>query len=267
MKNWPFVLGGIVVLLIIIGSFFLFFKGGQEQRVEKQAVVEKQVEPPEITARPFFSFQPRDDGRAIQISVSGISTEQKIDYEITYQTAADLTQGIGGPVALEPGQSFYTREHIFGTCSKNVCTYDKGVGNGSWRATVAKGLEVYELSGSWRLQSAGAKLEKLGIDGKFVFEIEAGSLLKSFFVITAENSSLPKNLPQGTRLVAGPFTILASETVSLKKPARVSFTGKSGTNFQILQISSANPDWTTLQTTNTSATTSTFGTLVLVEKI
>ncbi len=267
MKNWPFVLGGIVVLLLIVVSFFLFFRGGQEQNVAEQATAEKQVEPPEIQARPFFTFSPRGDGRAIQISISGISSEQEIDYEITYTTAAGLTQGIGGPVAQELGQTFYTREHIFGTCSKNVCTYDKGIGNGKWRATIAKGLETYELAGVWKLQSLGTQSLKLGLDGKFELQVEPATFSKSVFVIIAENSSLPKNLPSGVRLVSGSFTITPAETVSFKKPAKVSFVGGSAANFEILQISSQSPDWTTLQTSESSAATSTLGTFVLVEKI
>ena len=267
MKNWPFILGGVVVLFLIIGGFLMIFKVGQEQKLTDQTTVEKQVEPPEIQARPFFTFSPRGDGRAIQISISGISPDQKIDYEITYTTVAGLTQGIGGPVATELGQTFYTREHIFGTCSKNVCTYDKGVENGKWRTTIAKGLEIYELSGDWRLQNLGTQSIKLGLDGKFEFQAEPATFSKSVFVITSENSSLPKKLPEGVRLIAGPLTILASDTVSFKKPAKVFFPKNTSTNVQILQISAKNPDWTPLETINTTASTSSLGTFALVEKI
>ena len=274
MKHWPFVFGGFATLIIIgVLGFFLFSSKGQSKTTQQSQGELEQVQPPDIDARPFFFFAPRSDGRAIQISISGISEGTKIDYEITYKTGAGLEQGIGGPVALEPGQTFYTREHIFGTCSKNVCTYDKGVENGKWSATITQGNKFFELSGGWRLQNPGTKSASIGLPDKFDLSLETGTLTKSLFLITSENSSLPKKLPEGIKAVFGPFTIASSEQVSLKKPAKVSFNTEKTTNFQILQISTGQTDWKPLETTfdsagkSATASTSTLGTFILVEKI
>lgn len=274
MKNWPFVFGGLASLVLLIVGGFFWFSGGNLSRKPATEPVQEQVPPPEISLRPFFSFAPRDDGKAIQISISGILPDTKIDYEITYKTGAGIEQGIGGPVALESGQSFYSREHIFGTCSKNVCSYDSGVEYGKWKATIEKGLEIYELVGSWRLQNLGGKVGKLGFNNEFELDIESGTFSKSFFVITTQNSSLPKNLPKEAKFITGPFTLLPAKEINFKKSGQVAFFGESlSQNAKILQISSTTPSWTPLETkidpakNFATATTSAFGTFVLVEKI
>lgn len=272
-KHWPFFIGGLLVLVLIgVLGFFLFSSKGQSKTTQQLQGELEQVQPPEIDARPFFSFAPRSDGKAIQISIAGIFQGAKIDYEITYKTGAGLEQGIGGPVALEAGQTFYTREHIFGTCSKNVCTYDRGVENGKWSATITQDNKFFELSGGWRLQNPGTKAMDIGLPDKFALLQDAGTLAKSLFLITSENSSLPKKLPEGVKAVSGPFTVAASETVNLKKPGKVSFNTEKTASLQILQISTGETDWKPLETNppaggTATTSTSTLGTFILVEKI
>lgn len=272
IKHWPFFLGGLLIIALIgiLGYFLVFSKSGAKSQDAGEIV---EVEAPEISSRPFFSFAPRDDGKAIQVSISGIASNMQIDYEITYKAGSGLEQGIGGPAVAEVGQSFYTREHIFGTCSKNVCTYDKGVEFGKWKASVQQKNQVYELEGEWRLQNPGTKAIALGFEDKFKLTVDAGTFSKSLFVITSQNSSLPKKLPEGVKGVLGPFTIAASEAITLKKPAVVSFSTTDGTNLQILQLSTGEVDWklqetkTDTATNSITAAASTFGTFILVEKI
>lgn len=103
--------------------------------------------------------------------------------------------------------------------------------------------------------------------------VDVGTFSKSAFIITTENSSLPKKLPEGVKLIAGPFTITVSAPVDLKRILPVSFNNVTGVNLQILQFSTGETNWKSLETqtdsvtTTATATTSTFGTFVLVKKI
>lgn len=103
LKHWPFFAGAVMALVLIGVLGYVFVFSGQQSK--KSADVDKviKVEAPEIVLRPFFSFAPRDDGRAIQVSISDIADNMQIDYEITYTTGAGLEQGIGGPAAVEQG--------------------------------------------------------------------------------------------------------------------------------------------------------------------
>lgn len=69
----------------------------------------------------------RADKRALIVNFTNLQNASLVSYLLTYQT---YTQGEGARGSLNlTGSSSKTQELLFGTCSKNVCTYHKGISN------------------------------------------------------------------------------------------------------------------------------------------
>jgi hypothetical protein len=202
----------LVVLLVLgIGVFFAF-NAIRSARSPAPKVIEPKKEAPETMLRPYFFLSPRSDGKAFTIKVTKIPESSKIDYEITYLTEG-ITQGIIGQVVPGQGKDFYQREHIFGTCSKNVCKYDRNVEFGKWKANIETKENIYEMFSDWHLQKfdlAGGKIE---LADKFTIEVSKGGFKKTTWTISQENNSLPSSLPSGLRVTAGPLSVGASDSL------------------------------------------------------
>ena len=69
----------------------------------------------------------RGDRRALLLTISGMENCKSLSYKLTY-TANGVPQGVMGKIdpALEPTAK---RELLFGTCSRGVCTYHRGLAN------------------------------------------------------------------------------------------------------------------------------------------
>lgn len=75
----------------------------------------------------YISPKLRADRRALVVYFSNLQNASSVSYLLTYQTR---TQQEGAQGALKlTGASTASQELLFGTCSKNVCTYHKGVSN------------------------------------------------------------------------------------------------------------------------------------------
>lgn len=221
-KNLPVILViAFGLFVIILGIVFLFRLIGTSQKQAKIGAQEKILQAPDILDRPYVTLFSRSDGRAVIVRIAKIPRGAQIDYEITYLTEG-VTQGIVGQVGLEEGQEVYEREHIFGTCSKNVCKYDKNVEFGKWNAKIDLPDRFYEIGSDWHLQRlASGKIE---LKDKFTIAVPGGGFSKSSYTIAHETQGMPAVLPQDTKLMAGPFHFSASE--KLNKNATVSLVQK-----------------------------------------
>jgi len=204
----------ILVLISVLGIFFALRISRSSKPVQPK-VVEPKKEAPEITARPFFLLTPRSDGKAVIIKVTKIPKDAKIDYEITYLTDG-VTQGIIGQVVPAQGENFYEREHIFGTCSKNVCKYDRNVEFGEWKANIQTSENIYETGSNFHLQKIDSVGGRIELANKFTIDVTKGGFKKSTWTISYENNSLPSALPTGLRLQAGPFSVGSSNSLNLQ---------------------------------------------------
>ena len=202
------------ILLIILGlGIFFAIRIIRSSKPAQPAVAEPKREVPEITLRPFFFLTPRSDGKAFTLKVTRIPKDAKIEYEVTYLTDG-VTQGIIGQVVPEQGKDFYEREHIFGTCSKNVCKYDRNVEFGKWKASIETKENIYEMVGDFHLQKfdfAGGKIE---LADKFTVEVPKGGFKKITWTISQGNNSLPSSLPSGMMTTVGPFSVGSSDSLS-----------------------------------------------------
>lgn len=204
---------GFGLLVLIIGGVFLFQLIGKASKQGQLSKQEKVEETPDISERPYVTLSPRADGRAVVIKIGKIPRGAQIDYEITYITEG-VTQGIVGAVAIEPGQDVYEREHAFGTCSRNVCKYDKNVEFGKWTAKIDLADRFYSIGSDWHLQRlTGGKVE---LKDKFSVNIPSGGFAKASYTMVHENQGLPSVLPQAVKLISGPFHFSAAEKLNKK---------------------------------------------------
>lgn len=66
----------------------------------------------------------RVDRRALVVNFSGLTRTTSVVYTLSY-TAAGVGQGVSG--TIKPIEDLTSRELLFGTCSKNVCTYNRNI--------------------------------------------------------------------------------------------------------------------------------------------
>ncbi len=100
---------------------------------------------------PFGLLTPRPDGNALVLVLKRTSGFDLISYELAYN-AEGIDRGVIGEINTKEKRGEYTQEILFGTCSKNVCKYDKGVENGTLILHIRKGKLGYKMNTQWRLQ-------------------------------------------------------------------------------------------------------------------
>ncbi len=124
----------VVVLILIVGGGAYFILGrnsGTEQPTQEE---EQQVK--EISASDIgLSLKPRADNRAVIMTINKLSGISTIEYEVNYNAEntdpeaggeGDVPRGVvASPIQVKSGESSVTREILLGTCSANVCKYDK----------------------------------------------------------------------------------------------------------------------------------------------
>ncbi len=77
-------------------------------------------------AIPELDFYLEEQKTAVGFRVSNISQYESLDYQIIYQTEG-IEKGIGGNIVLKGENEILRNDLILGTCSQQVCVYDKGI--------------------------------------------------------------------------------------------------------------------------------------------
>lgn len=135
MKKLPLIL--IIVVLIILGAGLIFAKqmnnkgpAATPTPAPEQNVLEKIKEDSlEVT------FTPRSDNRAFTLEIKNLKEKDysSFEYEVSYDAESSeepgqiITQGSASREPIVVTGDDFSREILLGTCSKNVCKYDKGV--------------------------------------------------------------------------------------------------------------------------------------------
>ena len=73
----------------------------------------------------FSGAKLRNDRLAVIVTFLNLARFANVDYTLTY-TANGIDQGVQGSIPTNENANV-TRELLFGTCSKNVCTYHRGI--------------------------------------------------------------------------------------------------------------------------------------------
>ncbi len=193
-----FVLGAF----ILVGGFFLLRgKNDDSAPGDEESVVEIPFD-----QRPVVSLTPTEDGHYLIMKMTDLGLEAAtLDYEILYDTADGITQGVPGTSELNSAE--VERDILLGSESSGKFRYDEGVSEGTitLRFRNSKGKLVGKLSTQWHLQTDTDKLTSN--DGKFSFEL--GEESDAWF-ITMSTFGTPQGLLGEP--AHGPYGVFSSDT-------------------------------------------------------
>jgi len=200
-KFLPFVLFGAGVL-VLVGMWWMLREKKPATLVEEEEEVVREVE---LGMRPVVSLTPRSDGHWLDMKIEDIRVEaMSMDYELLYETATGITQGVPGTVKLE-GKTEVEREILLGSESSGKFRYDEGVEGGTLtlRFRGDSGKLIGKLTTEWHLQTGTDELTSM--DGLFSFML--GRASDEYFV-TMESFGL---FGEELTPVAGPYGVFSSD--------------------------------------------------------
>lgn len=187
---------------------------------------------------PYALIYPRRDGNALVLNLKRTGSYDSISYELAYTSNPDETvvkgskisedgdnknasgsidRGVMGSIDTKEKKGEYEQEILFGTCSKNVCKYDKGVENGTLTLHIVRassgGKEkvAYRMVTQWHLQKPDVALGNLTSgDGHLVYKINGDrqTLSNIGFTIINDLTGVPK-LPSGKTVTGKVYSINA----------------------------------------------------------
>ncbi|TSC64759.1 MAG: Uncharacterized protein G01um101493_20 [Microgenomates group bacterium Gr01-1014_93] len=185
---------------------------------------------------PYAILSPRRDGNALLLNLKRTSSYDEITYELSYTSKVDETtegdttklrpskksvtdegevqtgsidRGVVGTIDTKQKSQEYEQEILFGTCSKNVCKYDKGVENGTLALKIRKGQKLYKMITQWHLQKPDVALGKLSSgDGHFEFNMNSNreDLAQIGFSIINDLTGVPK-LPDKAQVLGKVYAL------------------------------------------------------------
>lgn len=231
----------LVVGLVVLGILGWF--GVQKLIVKPQDPIEE-IDLSFDPEGPYALLFPRRDGNALVLNLKRTSSYDSISYELAYTSNPDETvvagtkitedgdnqavsgsidRGVIGSIDTKQKKGEYEQEILFGTCSKNICKYDKGVENGTLTLRIKKGNKVYRMVTQWHLQKPDVALGSLTSgDGHLVYKIEGDRQVLSNigFTIINDLTGLPK-LPAGKSILGKVYSLNTPIAKELK-PGKVS---------------------------------------------
>ena len=200
-----------LVIFILMAGFF----GYQKFFTKTGSTLE--VDLPFDPEGPYALLIPRRDGNALILNLKRTSNYNAISYELAYTAKPDevvvkgqkndeggssdsIDRGVVGTIDTKQKKGEYEQEILFGTCSKNVCKFDKGVENGTLTLHIRKGREAFRMITQWHIEQPDVALGSLTSgDNHFTYSIkDAGREELSLIGYTIINdlTGLPK-LPEG----------------------------------------------------------------------
>lgn len=215
----------VVLILIGIGSVLAFQKiaSGPAGPVEEVDLI---FDP----EGPYAMLFPRRDGNALVLNLKRTSSYTSISYELAYTSNPDETivkgtktsneedgsnasgsidRGVMGTIDTKEKKGEYEQEILFGTCSKNVCKYDKGVENGTLTLHIKKGNKAFRMITQWHLQKPDVALGNLTSgDGHLVYKVDGDrqELSNIGFTIINDLTGVPK-LPLGKEVLGKAYAL------------------------------------------------------------
>lgn len=115
----------VVIVILVVGGVFLM---GRRSTKAPQATAPSPTSDviPTVDSSVKVSLSPAEAGKEVVLSVSGIpKTTTSIDYELSYNTAAQGLQGVIGTLTVKPGETSAKKQLTLGTCSSGTCVYHK----------------------------------------------------------------------------------------------------------------------------------------------
>lgn len=132
LKKNKIIVGIIIAALVVAGMGFLVLRNDDSSKAPvpsgDQTQNIKQIKPEDIG----LELSLRSDRKAVVMTLTKLTSVKSIEYELSYD-AEETVEGetntvpkgaVGSPIEVA-GKSEIKREILLGTCSANVCRYDK----------------------------------------------------------------------------------------------------------------------------------------------
>ena len=220
---------------------------------------------------PYALLFPRRDGNALVLNIKRTSSYDEISYDLAYTSTPDETKfagtkvldegegqikgsidrGVSGTINTKDKKGEYEQEILFGSCSKNVCKYDKGVENGTLSLRIRRGNNLYKMITQWHLQKPDVALGVLtSLDTHFTYKLDAEReiLSKIGFTIINDLTAVPK-LPSGKAILGKVYSLntpiakdLMAGSVSLELAENPS------SDAELLRYNESKSEWEELDT-------------------
>lgn len=214
------------LVLLIVGGFIAF------QKFTAQETILEEVDLFFDPEGPYALTFPRRDGNALILNLKRTSSYDDISYELAYTSRVDETavqgnkildegesegsgsfgaidRGVVGTIDTKEKKGEYEQEILFGTCSKNVCKYDKGVENGTLTLHIKKGNKAFKMITQWHLQQPDVALGSLTSgDNHLIYKVDADrqALANVGFSIINDLTGVPK-LPSGKMILGKVYSL------------------------------------------------------------
>ncbi len=130
-------IGVVLVIALLVGGYF--FIAGKSKSKEQTEEVSQEDVVYKLSAKDIgLTIEASSDNKKIKFTVEKLAGIKSIEYEATYEAdstaeeqneggEARVQRGITGEAELESGSSYESPWLDLGSCSRNVCRYDKGV--------------------------------------------------------------------------------------------------------------------------------------------
>lgn len=235
----------LVLALVLLGG--LGYLGIQKFTSKPVAPIEE-VDLPFDAEGSYGLLFPRRDGNALILNIKRTSSYDSISYDLAYTSIPDevaveggkikgnmgdegdqgnkggIDRGVVGNIDSKEKKGEYEQEILFGTCSKNVCKYDKGVENGTLTLHIKKGNKAYRMITQWHLQKPDVALGVFTSgDGHLLYKVntERQTLSSIGYSIINDLSGVPK-LPSGKEVLGKVYSLNVPIAKDLKD-GQVSF--------------------------------------------
>ncbi len=265
--NNKIIVGIIVVLVFVLIGGYKVYANFQEKKLQLAPVEEIGLS---FDAEgPYAMLFPRKDGNALILNLKRTASYDAISYELAYVSRPDdagiksddseqsggVDRGVIGTINTKDKKGEYEQEILFGTCSKNVCKYDKGIENGTLTLHIRKGDLAYRMVTQWHIQRPDIALGALSSgDRHFTYKLEnkKDELTLVGFSIINDLTGLPK-LPSGKTVVGKVYGVNVPQTKSLPN-GKVQFelADNPGGDMKIARFDEVKNNWDLLETKNES---------------
>lgn len=222
-------IGFLVAIIILLGGGYQIYANFQAKKIQQTPVEE--VDLSFDAEGPYALLFPRKDGNALILNLKRTASYDSISYELAYVSKPDdrgikseeleesggVDRGVVGTIDTQDKKGEYEQEILFGTCSKNVCKYDKGVENGTLTLHIRKADLAYRMITQWHIERPDVSLGVLTSgDRHFNYKLEnkKDELSLIGFSIINDLTGLPK-LPEGKAVVGKVYGVNVPQAKSL----------------------------------------------------
>ena len=122
----PIIIGAIMLLVVLLIGGSLFLNKKTEEPVNKQNITPTEATIPKVDSSVKVDLKAVSAGKEVLLTVGSIPAgTTSIDYELSYNTAAQGLQGVIGTMTIDGGKKEVEKQLTLGTCSSGTCVYHK----------------------------------------------------------------------------------------------------------------------------------------------